>query len=114
VPQYAVLIYAPDSVHAIDASAEDTAECDDHAEELLARGVMTYAFAFTPRESAVSITAEGTAPGPLVGGHQVVSGVYVLEAPDLETAVAVAGTNNAIRSGGGVEVRPVHSGGAVG
>jgi hypothetical protein len=44
----------------------------------------------------------------------VVAGFYVIEAPDLDAALAIAGTNNAIADGGGVEVRPVHSGGIVG
>jgi hypothetical protein len=43
-----------------------------------------------------------------------VTGFYVLEAPDLEAALAIAGTNNVISQGGGVEVRPIHSGGMVG
>ena len=42
------------------------------------------------------------------------TGFYVLEAPDLDTALAIASTNNVVRQGGGVEeVRPVHSGGMV-
>lgn len=114
MPQYAVLIYAPDSVHALEATAADTAECDDHADDLRAQGVMTYAFALTPRGLATSITSRGVAEGPLVDSAQVVTGFYVLEAPDLETAVAIAGTNNVIGQGGGVEVRPIHSGGMVG
>lgn len=113
MPQYAVLIYAPDSVHAVDAPTEDTAECDDHADGLRAQGVMTFAFALTPRELATSITSEGVAQRPLVDGDQVVTGFYVLEAPDLDTALAIASTNNVVRQGGGVEVRPVHSGGMV-
>lgn len=113
MPQYAVLIYAPNSVHAIDATTDDTAECDDHAEDLRAQGAMTFAFALTPRELATSITSEGVAQRPFVKSDQVVSGFYVLEAPDLDTALAIAGTNNVIRQGGGVEVRPVHSGGVV-
>jgi hypothetical protein len=113
MPQYAVLIYAPDSVHAIDAAADDTAECDDHADDLRAQGVMTFAFALTPRQLATSITSQGVAERPLVDGARVVTGFYVLEAPDMKTAVAIAGTNNVISHGGGVEVRPVHSGGMV-
>jgi hypothetical protein len=113
VPQYAVLIYATESVHAIDATTDDTAECDAHADDLQAQGVMTFAFALTPRELATSITADGVAQRPLVDGDRVVTGFYVLEAPDLETALALAGKNNAISHGGGVEVRPVHSGGMV-
>jgi hypothetical protein len=67
MPQYTVLIYASNSVHAVDATADDT----------------------------------------------VVAGFYVLEAPDVDTAVAIASTNDVISHGGGVEVRPVHSGGMV-
>jgi hypothetical protein len=40
MPQYAALIYAPDSAHAPDATPEDLAECDDHAAELLAADAM--------------------------------------------------------------------------
>lgn len=113
MPQYAVLVYAPNSVHAMDATADDTAECDDHAADLRAQGAMTFAFALTPRELATSVTSEGVTRRPLVDGDQVVTGFYVLEAPDVDTAVAIASTNNVIGHGGGVEVRPVHSGGMV-
>jgi hypothetical protein len=65
------------------------------------------------RQLATSITSQGVAEGPLVDGARVVTGFYVLEAPDMKTAVAIAGTNNVISHGGGVEVRPVHSGGMV-
>jgi hypothetical protein len=111
--QFAVLIYAQDSAHAPDASAEDLAEPDRHAEELLAADAMLTAYAFTPREYAVSVRADGAAPGPFVDGDHVVAGVYVLEAADLDEAVRIAATNPAVRAGGGVEVRPVHSGGVL-
>ena len=65
MPQYAVLIYAQDSVHAIDATKDDTAECDDHADDLQAQGVMTFAWAFSPREQATSITSGGLPRGRL-------------------------------------------------
>jgi len=42
-----------------------------------------------------------------------VAGFYILEAPDLDAALAIAGSNPVVRSGGGVEVRPVHSGGVM-
>ena len=72
---------APDSVHAVDAPTEDTAECDDHADGLRAQGVMTFAFALTPRELATSITSEGVAQRPLVDGDQVVTGFYCWRRP---------------------------------
>ena len=40
---------------------------------------------------------------------EVVAGFYVIEAPDLDAALAIAKTNPVVREGGGVEVRPVHS-----
>jgi hypothetical protein len=113
VAQFAVLIYATDSAHAPDASPDDLAEPDGHAEELLAADTVLAAYAFTPRTYAVSIRGDAATPGPFVDAEHVVAGVYVLEAADLDEAVRVAATNPAVRSGGGVEVRPVHSGGFI-
>lgn len=117
MPQYAVLIYSDDSAHEPDESAatsEDIAVCDDHAEELAAQATMTAAWAFTPRSMARSVRADAVTDGPFVDSRQVVAGVYILEAPDLDAALATAATNPVVRQGGGLEVRPVHSGGPVG
>ena len=111
--QYAVLIYAADSAHALDASAADTASCDQHADEMAAGQAMLLAYALTPRHLARSIRADGVSDTPFVDAASVVAGFYVLEAPDLDTAVALAGTNPVVREGGGVEVRLVHSGGVI-
>lgn len=111
--QFAVLIYATDSAHAPDASAEDLAGPNAHAEELIAADAMLAAYAFTPRAYAVSVRRDAATPGPFVDAEHVVAGVYVLEAADLDEAVRIAATNPVVRSGGGVEVRPVHSGGVI-
>lgn len=111
--QYAVLIYANDSAHAPGAAAADTASCDRHADELTAASSMLVAYALTPRDMATSLRADGTTRGPFLDSHEVVAGFYVIEAPDLDTALTIAGTNPVIGEGGGVEVRPVHSGGPV-
>ena len=113
MPQYAVLIYADDSAHARDATPEDLATSDQHADELTATGSMLFAYAFTPRDLAVSVRASGVTDGPFLDAKEVVVGVYVLEAPDLDAALEIARSNPAVRAGGGVEVRPVHSGGVV-
>jgi hypothetical protein len=113
MPQFAVLIYADDSAHALDASPADLAEADQHADELTGTGSMLLAYALTPRDLARSVRADGESDGPFQGAGPVVVGFYVLEAPDLDAAVAIAGTNPVVRTGGGVEVRPVHSGGVV-
>ena len=114
MPDFAVLIYSDDSAHEPDKSAatsDDIAICDDHAAELAGQAAMTAAWAFTPRTMAKAVRAEGVTDGPFVDSLQVVVGVYILEAPDLDAALATAATNPVVRSGGGVEVRPIHSGG---
>jgi hypothetical protein len=112
-PQYAVLIYSSDSAHAVDATSDQLAEPNKHGDELAASGSMLAAYAFTPRDLAKSIRADSVTDGPFLGAAQIVAGVYVIEAEDMDAAVAIAGTNPVIRSGGGVEVRLVHSGGDV-
>ena len=111
--QYAVLIYAADSAHAPEATARDTATADEHADELTGSGAMLLAYALTPRDNATSIRADGITDGPFLDTKEVVAGFYILEAPDLDAALALAGTNPVVRAGGGVEVRPVHSGGVI-
>ncbi|TDK28222.1 hypothetical protein E2F48_03845 [Arthrobacter crusticola] len=112
MPQFAILIYTDESLHAVEAAASELAENDRHARDLQASGSMSLAYALTPRASAVSIRQAGTTAGPFVNAEQFVAGFYVLEAPDLEAAIAIARMNPAVRtSTGGVEVRPIHSGG---
>lgn len=112
MPQFAVLIYADESLHAVDAAEAEIEENDRHAQDLQASGSMALAYALTPRALAVSIRRDGTTAGPFVQADQFVAGFYVLEAPDLDAAIAIACLNPAVRtSTGGVEVRPVHSGG---
>lgn len=114
MPAFAVLIYSDDSAHEPGKSAatsDEVAICDDHADELVSQAAMTAAWAFTPRTMAKAVRAEGVTDGPFVDSLQVVVGVYILEAPDLDAALAVASTNPVVKFGGGLEVRPVHSGG---
>jgi hypothetical protein len=106
---YAILIYAHDSAHALDATAQDTEPCDEHSDDLAASGAMLAAYALTPRDMATSIRGDTITDGPFIDAKEVVAGFYVIEAPDLDAALAIARTNPAVRDGGGVEVRPVHS-----
>lgn len=112
MPDFAILIYADESLHALDAAEADLEENDQHAQDLQASGSMSLAYALTPRANAVSVRRDGTTAGLFVQADQFVAGFYVIEALDLEAAIAVARLNPAVRtSTGGVEVRPVHSGG---
>jgi hypothetical protein len=107
--EYAILIYAHDSAHAPDATPEDLEPCDDHSDELVASGSMIAAYALTPRDMATTVRADAITDGPFLDSKEVVAGFYVIEAPDLDAALAIARTNPVVRDGGGVEVRPVHS-----
>jgi hypothetical protein len=107
--QYAVLIYAHDSAHAPDATPGDLESCDQHADELTDSGTMVAAYALTPRDMATSIRDDVITDGPFVDSKEVVAGFYVVEAPDLDAALAIARRNPVVAAGGGVEVRPVHS-----
>ena len=107
--QYAVLIYASDSAHAPEATSEDTETCDRHSDELAGSGAMVAAYALMPRDTATSIRDDMITDGPFMDSKEVIAGFYVLDAPDLDAALAIARTNPVVREGGGVEVRPVHS-----
>ena len=107
--QYAILIYTHDSAHAPDAAPDDLEACDRHSDEMAASGAMILAYALTPRDMATSVRADAITDGPFLDSKEVVAGFYVIEAPDLDAALAIARTNPVVRDGGGVEVRPVHS-----
>ena len=61
--QYAILIYAHDSAHHPDATPEDTATCDAHADEMTSSGSLVMAYALTPRDMATSIRADAVTDG---------------------------------------------------
>lgn len=116
MPQFAVLIYSDDSAHEADRTADtsaDIAVCDEHASELASHASLTGAWAFTPRAMAKAVRGDAVTDGPYVDSRQVVAGVYILEAPDLDAALATAATNPVLEQGGGLEVRPIHSGGSI-
>jgi hypothetical protein len=113
VAQYAILLYANDSAHATDATYEDTGVYDRHADELAASGAMLACYALTPRDLATSLHGDAITDGPFLDAKEVIAGFYVLEAPDLDAALAIARTNPVLAAGGALEVRPVHSGGPV-
>jgi hypothetical protein len=59
MPEFAVLIYASDSLHAPKATKEELKECDEHFDSLVATGRMHMAYALTPRDHARTIRAAG-------------------------------------------------------
>jgi hypothetical protein len=103
--QYAVLIYAADSAH---DGTGDTRVHDDYASAI--DDSLVAAFALQPVASATSIRGDVVTDGPFVDVKEVIAGFYVIEAPDLDAALEIAGRNPVTQMGGGVEVRPVAGG----
>lgn len=108
--QYAVLIYAAESADGASGGPEDLQVHDRHAAELAESGWLAAAFALEPAVTATSIRDDAVTDGPFVDAKEVIAGFYVIEAPDLDAALRIAGRNPAVRQGGGVEVRPVAGG----
>jgi hypothetical protein len=109
MPQYAIFLYAP-----IESDDEETDEGglephDRYSEELQNEGTMALAYRLASYETATSLRAEGMTDGPFLEAKEVILGFYVVDAEDLDGALAIARRNPILRQGGGVEVRPVES-----
>ena len=113
--QYAMLIYLKKSDGTEPADADDATDTDErgehdrHAKELEDSGAMVAAFALKPSATATSIRRDLVTDGPFLEAKEVIAGFAILEAPDLDAALAMARRNPAVWQGGGVEVRPVES-----
>lgn len=104
--QYAILIF--DDPTAGDYTAEQLAASKRHADDIVDSGAMVAAYALRSPDTATSLRDDLVTDGPFVDAKEVVAGFCVIEAPDLDAALAVARDNPAVRWGrGGVEVRPV-------
>ena len=107
--EYAILLYGAtgDGLGPPDPAARS--EHDRHAEDLQEAGGVIAAFALESPTMATSIRVDGITDGPFLEAKEVVLGFYVIEAADLDAALAQAKRNPIIAQGGGVEVRPVES-----
>jgi hypothetical protein len=68
---------------------------------------MVAAFALEPEGTAKSLRRGTVTDGPFIETKEVIAGFYVVDAPDLDAALAIARQNPVLRQGGGLEVRPV-------
>ncbi|SDS13102.1 YciI family protein [Microlunatus soli] len=101
--QYAILLYA-------DAVAGTGEEHDQHARDLQQAGVMVAAFALQSAETATTVSGDTVTDGPFVDAKEVIAGICIVEAADLDAALEIARNNPSARYGGSVEVRPVEGG----
>jgi hypothetical protein len=101
MPHFVVLIHGGPG----EASPDELAAHDRHASDLIDSGALVAAFAFGPASEVVRIDGDGPSARP--EATTALDGIGVIEARDLDAAVAIARRNPATEQGGFVEVRPV-------
>lgn len=112
MPQYLVAIHHPDGY---DGSLEDEAmgrDIDVLNEEMIAAGVRLFAGGLRPASSAKSLRAQPggkvlTTDGPYLETKEHIGGFWILEAADLNEAVAW-GRKATVACRAPVEVRPFY------
>ena len=104
MPQYAVLIF--ERVAPADLPDEVMAAHGNLPSRVAEQGGRVVAgLGLEPSETATSIRGETITDGPFIETKEVLGGVFVLEARDLDHALALAMMPPIVE--GGVEVRPL-------
>jgi hypothetical protein len=107
--QYAILIF--DDATAGEYTPEQQAASKRHADDLIDSGAMITAYALQATDTATSLRGDAVTDGPFIDAKEVIAGVCIIDAPDLDAALEMARRNPAVQWGrGGVEVRPVAGG----
>ena len=110
--KYALLIYPGRSMEEYERmSDEERQSIQDEYDALLhERGVLG-AEQLQPAESATTVRVEDgrtlTTDGPFADTKEILGGLYLLEADNLDRALELAARIPAVRLGGAVEVRPL-------
>ena len=112
MPQYAAIIYTEDVDWTLPQYADITA--DYAAFGQAAAAVLRGGAALYPTPTATSVQVHGgkggdvvTTDGPYAETKEALTGFYLIEAADLDEAVAWAAQIPAAWAGGTIEVRPV-------
>lgn len=109
--QYAIFIYSTAPGGKDELTDAEKQDLDDHGATVESLGgKMLTAFALMPSTTATSVKGDTITDGPFIDSKEVIAGFYVLEAPDLDVALAIARSNPAVAMGAALEVRPVESG----
>jgi hypothetical protein len=112
MPQYAALIYTADVDWSAPEYADETKEYAAFGEA--AAAVLRGGAALYPTSTATTVrVVDGkggnvvASDGPFAETKEALTGFYLLEADDLDAAVALAAQIPAAWTGGAIEVRPV-------
>ncbi len=110
--KYALLIYTREAREAYDRLPEEQQRAISQEYFAIAQGPGVYGGEqLQPETAATTVRVDGgqtlTTDGPFADTKEVLGGFYLLEAADLDAALAVAARIPAARMGGAVEVRPI-------
>ena len=112
MPQYAALIYSADVDWSQPEHAEETKEYAAFGEA--AAAVLRGGAALYPTSTATTVRVQGgkagdvvATDGPYAETKEAFTGFYLIEADDLDAAIAWAAQIPGAWTGGAVEVRPV-------
>ncbi len=111
MPQYMLLIYGPsDRTPTPEEMAADMPRWNSYSEALQDAGIMRAGDALHPADSATTVRVRDgetqVTDGPFAETKETLGGYYVIEVPDLDTALKYAARMPNIAYGS-VEVRPV-------
>jgi hypothetical protein len=108
--QYMLLIYADEQVWTEDERAKCYAESTELVQELQSKKQCLGALPLQPVSTATSVQVRGgrrvVKDGPFAETREQLGGFFLVEAKDLDEAVAIAGRIPGARKGT-VEIRPV-------
>jgi len=107
MPQYLIMVNAPAPADWMEAPPDELAAHERYGSQIEELGATTvYAAALQPATTATTIRGDVVTEGPFADSAEVIGGLSVIEARDLEHAVEIAKLCPAtIR--GSVEVRPL-------
>ncbi|MBA9007751.1 MULTISPECIES: YciI family protein [Thermomonospora] len=106
--QYGILVYGPAPADPMEIPAEYEKALETYPAQVAELGATPVTgFAFQPSTTATSVRGDVVSDGTFHSTNEVVSGFFVIEAPNLDVALKVAKLNPATQHGGGVEVRPL-------
>ena len=104
MPHYAILIYSDTTAEHDDA---ELAEHDEHTADLIRSRALTAAYALGAPDAAKALRSSGITDGPYTESKEIIAGIGIIEAADLDAALALARQNPAMRHSSGVEVREI-------
>ncbi|MGH3733448.1 MAG: YciI family protein [Acidimicrobiales bacterium] len=107
MPQYAIFLYADFDRPSSDVQPGEREEHEAFSDELMSEGNMRAAIVLEDVTTATSLRADVISDGPFVEAKEAIAGLFILDADDLDEAIATARRNPILLQGGGLEIRPI-------